>query len=127
MRLFALIPLLLLFACDDNNNSVTMDLSAPDLAASADLRTPAATCAQTQTCIQACEAGTVATCVPACIGYLSAAAKPDFDALEACSAPACATPVDGGGVPPCANPSSQACMTCVDQACASQEATCLAH
>jgi hypothetical protein len=116
----------LLCACDNNNLSAGPDLSpAPDLMTLPDLRPAGGTCAATQACIEGCS--TSGSCIPDCIGRLDSAAQSDFDALENCAMPACATTSLGGPAPPCASTGSKACQDCINQNCASQEAACLAH
>ena len=118
--------LLGLAACDSSSSKPAMDLatSARDMA-SKDLAS-LLSCQQTQACIvDNCTPETASTCVPACIAQLDPAAKSYFDALAACSGPAC-TVVDGGPGP-CAAPMSQACADCVQQYCAAEQAACTAH
>lgn len=116
---------LALIACDNSTTTVN-DLSMPgDLSASRPDRVIQFSCKDAQTCIQACTAVDLNSCVPNCIAQLSTAAQAYFGPLETCSEPAC-TMVDGGPGP-CVDPGSAACTSCVTQNCAAQEAACLAH
>jgi hypothetical protein len=54
---------------------------------------------------------------------LTAAARPAYDALQACVVPACAE----SGAAPCRAPSSFACKMCVLAHCASLATACLEH
>jgi hypothetical protein len=117
-------------ACgDSSNNVVGADLaaSAADLAVSGPPKDMAgATCAATAACIMACDPASLNVCVPGCISALSAAAMPYFNTLELCSQPACYA-VKDGGAPPCSQPASTACSTCLSTSCGSQLSACLAH
>ena len=74
-------------------------------------------------CINGCNPAMLNTCVPACIGEGSANAQAAFLPLQNCSAPACYN-LDAG-IPPCATPSSAACMTCLSTNCSTQLNNCL--
>jgi hypothetical protein len=64
-------------------------------------------------------------CAEACVRRLTAAARPTYDALQACVAPACAD-ADAGAAP-CRAPGSFACKMCVLSRCASQAAACMSY
>lgn len=81
-------------------------------------------CADLQGCVDACRAGD-ARCVDACVARLTAAARPYYDTLQACVAPACAS-ADAGAAP-CREATSFACKLCVMARCAGAASACLAH
>lgn len=89
-------------------------------------RAPALGCGDMQGCTERCAAADDA-CVKACVARLTVAARPVYDALAACVAPACATPGDGGGVAPCRVPGSFACKMCVLARCTAAASACMAH
>ncbi len=101
--------------------------SAPPLATAAavvDMAPAPLACAAIQGCIGHCRADDHA-CQAACIARLTSTARPFFDRLQACVAPACA---DGdGGAAPCRDPSSFACQLCAMSHCAQVGSACLAH
>jgi hypothetical protein len=122
-------PILLLallvggWACDDTAAPpLSADLSVPVADAGVDLGL--LTCNGIYSCINACAPGTLNSCVPACIARGSTAAQAKFLPLQQCSGPACYT-TDGN--PPCANPSSSACKSCVLANCATEAAQCTAN
>jgi hypothetical protein len=128
MRVILIVCALALAACDDSSGGAP----SPDLAVVADLANPpdssstALSCQAAQACSAMCTAANLQTCVPACIQMLSTAARPYFNALQNCAAPACTFPPDGG-VGPCTDPGSQACATCVMASCPTELAACLLH
>ncbi len=79
-------------------------------------------CRSLQGCTDAC-AG--AACAEACVRRLTAAARPAYEALQACVVPACAD-ADAGAAP-CRAPGSFACKMCVLSHCAAQASRCLAR
>lgn len=78
------------------------------------------TCRTLPSCTDGCSDG---DCAAACARRLTAAARPAYDALQACVAPACA----GGATAPCHAPSSFACKMCVLAHCASLATACMEH
>ena len=79
-------------------------------------------CRALQGCTDACAD---AACAEACVRRLTAAARPAYDALQACVVPACASA--GAGSAPCRAPGSFACKACVLSHCAAQAASCMAN
>jgi len=79
-------------------------------------------CRALQGCTESCADP---ACAEACVRRLTAAARPTYDALQACVVPACAD-ADGGAAP-CRTPGSFACKMCVLSHCASQAAACMSH
>jgi hypothetical protein len=73
-------------------------------------------------CTDAC---TDARCAEACVRRLSAAARPAYDALQACVVPACADP--DAGAAPCRVPGAFACKMCVLSRCAQLASACMTH
>ena len=78
------------------------------------------TCRALQGCTDAC---VDAACAEACVRRLAAAARPAYDALQACVVPACAD-ADAGAAP-CRAPGSFACKMCVLSRCAAQASACM--
>lgn len=78
------------------------------------------TCRTLEGCTDACSD---AACAEACVRRLTAAARPAYDALQACVKPACAA-ADAGAAP-CQVPGSFGCKMCVLARCAAQAASCL--
>lgn len=76
------------------------------------------TCRTLESCTDACGD---AACAEACVRRLTAAARPAYDALQACVEPACAD----ADAAPCRAPGSLACKMCVIARCAAQAATCM--
>jgi len=66
-----------------------------------------------------------AACAEACVRRLTAAARPAYDALQACVVPACAN-ADAGNTP-CRAPGSLACKMCVLAHCPTQASSCMTH
>jgi hypothetical protein len=83
-------------------------------------------CGAMQSCTDGCAAAGDA-CVQACVARLTALARPFYDALAACVAPACAASVDGSGATPCRAPGSFACKMCVLARCPAAASACVAH
>jgi hypothetical protein len=79
-------------------------------------------CRALQSCTDSCADP---ACAETCVRRLTAAARPSYDALQACVVPACAA-ADGGAAP-CRAPGSFACKMCVLARCASQAAACMSH
>ena len=79
-------------------------------------------CRALQGCTDACAD---AACAEACVRRLTAAARPAYDALQACVVPACAN-ADAGSAP-CRAPGSFACKMCVLAHCPAQASSCMAH
>jgi hypothetical protein len=96
--------------------------AAPDLARIEVARAEPLTCRALQGCTDACAD---AACAEACVRRLTAAARPAYDALEACVVPACAD-ADAGSAP-CRVPGAFACKMCVLSRCASQASSCMTH
>jgi hypothetical protein len=91
----------------------------------ADLALPPLTCANIQRCVEKCPLGAaLPPCADACVARLTAAARPFYDALQACVAPHCAV-ADAGG--PCLDPGSFGCKLCAMSHCGSLASTCLLH
>jgi hypothetical protein len=94
--------------------------------APSDLAPPAASalaplsCRALQGCTDTCAD---APCAEACVRRLSAAARPVYEALQACVVPACAD-ADAGAAP-CRVPGSFACKMCVLSRCAAQASACM--
>ena len=84
-------------------------------------------CAAIYECGTACPPTELGTCIPACIANGSQDAMVYFAPLENCSRPACYEFRIGFPPPPCAQPASPACMTCVMTRCKAEADTCLAH
>jgi hypothetical protein len=82
----------------------------------------ALTCRALQRCTESCAD---AACADACVARLASAARPAYDALQACVVPACARPDDAAA--PCRVPGSFACKLCVVGHCAEAVSACLAH
>jgi len=76
-------------------------------------------CQQVTGCIQKCPPATLADCTDACKLSLSTAARPIYDALEACSKPACKDS--------CGDPTAMGCKLCVMAHCASQVGACMSN
>jgi hypothetical protein len=98
---------------------------ALDRAPSSSPSSPAAaplSCRALQSCTDSCADP---ACAETCVRRLTAAARPSYDALQACVVPACAA-ADGGAAP-CRAPGSFACKMCVLARCASQAAACMSH
>jgi hypothetical protein len=83
-------------------------------------------CSGMQGCTDRCRDGDDA-CVAACVARLTALARPFYDALAACVAPACAAAADGGAVAPCRAAASFACKMCVLAHCPAAASSCMAH
>ncbi len=118
---FALLAVVLFAACSRAHDAPP----APTVAASAAATpargsSPAAplTCRTLESCTDACGD---AACAEACVRRLTAAARPAYDALQACVKPACA---DGDSAP-CRTPAALACKLCVVAHCAAQAAACM--
>jgi hypothetical protein len=79
-------------------------------------------CATLQSCTDACADG---DCATKCALRLTTAAKPFYDALQACVKPACAD-ADAGAAP-CRVPNSFGCKMCVLGHCAAQASRCMAN
>jgi hypothetical protein len=77
------------------------------------------TCHEVAGCIQKCPPATLADCTNTCKAPLSTAARPLYDALEACSKPACASS--------CGDPTAIGCKLCVMSHCASQVSACMSN
>jgi hypothetical protein len=105
------------------SSGTAVDLQQAD-ARSADVPS-GLSCAETQRCIERCPEAALSTCAPACIARLGRAARPHFDALEACAHPACAS--RDAGPAPCLSPTSTACKICVMTHCAAVATSCLTH
>jgi hypothetical protein len=99
-----------------------------DLTASVD-RTDLAPlgCAGMVACTRTCTDVDTGPCVTACIARGSSAAMAYFQPLQQCAGPACSQNPTDAGPPPCSNPSSQACIDCVQQSCATELAACQAN
>jgi hypothetical protein len=82
-------------------------------------------CAGMQACVESCAATSAAACARGCAARLSATARPYYDALQACVAPACAN-VDAGATA-CLQPAALSCKLCVMSHCAQLAAHCVAH
>jgi len=76
------------------------------------------TCRTLESCTDYCGGD---ACAEACVRRLTAAARPAYDALQACVKPACAD----ADAAPCLTPSTLACKMCVLAHCAAQAATCM--
>jgi hypothetical protein len=84
-------------------------------------------CAALYQCGSVCSPDQLGTCIPACIAMGSQEALVYFLPLQDCARPACYSFTLGGAPPPCAQPASAACMTCVMTSCKTQAEACLAH
>jgi hypothetical protein len=82
-------------------------------------------CADLQGCTDACGASAPPSCAEACVRRLTPAARPSYDALQACVVPHCAN-ADAGAAP-CRAPGSFACKMCVMARCPSQASACMTH
>lgn len=82
-------------------------------------------CAGLQGCVDRCGGAGADACVAACVARLTPAARPYYDALQACVVPACAD-ADAGAAP-CRASTSWACKMCVLGRCAGPAAACMAH
>jgi hypothetical protein len=111
------VVMLALAALVSSCRSSAVEHPAPDLAAPAGLA-----CAGIEGCVSACS-GAAADCAARCAARLTAGARPYYEALQACVAPACAD----GGDRPCLQPSTFACKLCVMSHCAAAAAACVAH
>jgi hypothetical protein len=98
--------------------------SAPSGAPSTGSAPPSLACAGMEGCVSACT-GTPDSCARLCADRLSAPARPYYDALQACVAPACAAGDAGSAA--CQQPSSLACKLCVMSHCPKEAAACIAH
>ena len=87
-----------------------------------DEKPTALVCATLQSCTDACSDG---ECAANCALRLKPAARPFYDALQACVKPACAD-ADAGAAP-CRVPNSFACKLCVLGHCAAQASRCMSN
>ena len=105
-----------------------VDRAAPDRAAAdraaADRAAAMAplSCRTLEGCTDACAD---ARCAEDCVRRLTAAARPAYDALQACVVPACTS--GSAGAAPCRAPGSFACKMCVLSHCAAEATACMAH
>jgi hypothetical protein len=117
MRLAAIALAVVTFAACKHRASEPA-AAAPDLAPSS------LTCATIQRCVSACPPGTaLPACADACVARLTPAARPFYDALQACVAPRCAA--DAGA--PCLDPASLGCKLCAMSHCGGLASSCLLH
>jgi hypothetical protein len=82
-------------------------------------------CAALGGCVDECPSPATEACAAACAARLTAAARPFYDAMQACVVPACAAPADAGA--PCHQPGSFSCKMCVLKSCAALASACMAH
>jgi hypothetical protein len=100
--------------------------AAPADAGPAVTHADALTCATIQSCVERCPLGAALDpCARACVARLTPAARPFYDRLQACVAPACAN--RDGGSAPCLDPGSMGCKLCAMSHCSSLASTCLLH
>lgn len=99
---------------------------AATAAAPADLAPARLTCASLQSCVENCPREGRTACAKACVERLEPAARPYYQALEACVVPACATAPDGGSSS-CDDPTSLGCKMCATARCPKPVSTCLLH
>ena len=116
LRRLVVVLVVLAAGCPRSREARTAGSAPPDLArATVDA---ALTCRTLPSCSDACSDG---ACAAACARRLTAAARPAYDALQACVKPACAD----ADAAPCRSPGSLACKMCVLAHCAAQAATCM--
>ncbi|MCU1277214.1 MAG: hypothetical protein JWM53_760 [bacterium] len=109
--------LLLALGCARGHKAGPNDLAPPVASAATAL-----SCRTLQSCTDACMDP---ACAEACVRRLTAAARPAYEALQACVVPACAD-VDAGAAP-CRVPGAFACKLCVLSRCAAQASACMAR
>jgi hypothetical protein len=88
-------------------------------------RAPQLSCAALGGCVDACPSPATEACAAACAARLTAAARPFYDAMQACVVPACAALADASA--PCHQPGSFSCNMCVLKSCAALASACLQH
>ena len=116
-RTFALALLVLAAGCPHARDPEPKKEAKASAAAPAPL-----TCRDLQGCTDRCAD---AACAEACTRRLTAVARPVYEALQACVAPACANA--DAGTAPCREPASFACKMCVLGHCAGQASRCMAN
>jgi hypothetical protein len=136
MRLRALALVLgTLVACKGRSSPPSSSVSPPaspslvsssssSVSPSPDLALSPLTCANIQGCVEKCPLGAgLPPCAAACVARLTPAARPFYDALQACVAPHCAA--DAGA--PCLDPGALGCKLCAMSHCGGLASTCLLH
>jgi hypothetical protein len=134
MRLAAVALVLTLVACKGRSSpsssasppapSSSGSSSSSSLSPPADLALPSLSCANIQSCVEKCPLGAaLPPCAAACVTRLTPAARPFYDALQACVAPHCAA--DAGA--PCLDPGALGCKLCAMSHCGGLASTCLLH
>ena len=110
---------LLFVACSRSGSSDPAGVAAANEGRPRPSASPQASCQQVTGCIQACPPAKLVECSTGCKTTLAPSARPIYDALEACSKPACADS--------CKEPTAFGCKLCVMSHCASQVAACMSH
>jgi hypothetical protein len=124
MRLGTLALVVMLLAACKSRSPVLEHLADPP-SQRLDLALPPLSCSNIQRCVAACPRGAaLPRCADVCVARLTPAARPFYDALQACVAPSCAN-ADASG--PCLDPGSLGCKMCVMSHCGSLASTCLLH